>query len=270
MKLNKYKVPTCLSDYILSFTVLEAENLANICTGRVIPHEYFELAFNLGETIFINRIGEEKYTVKKESAVFFGQIVESFQLQLPQKMKTLIVKIFPWAMTTFTKYPIAELRGQIILPEFVFGKEINEVYQQLGESSSDQAGIKILEAFFRRKVAEENIQNSVFQSVSSIIMQQKGFVSIKKIGQQLGISRRTIELQFQSRLGITSSQFARKTRLRYAAKMLSEKPSWSYTSLAHNCGYFDQAHFIRDFKALIEQTPKNFFRNRPFVEDFLK
>lgn len=268
MKITKYKASEQLANSIFSYSILEATNPSIICSGKTLPHGYFELLFNLGEPIQIS-CSNQIHSIKQNDSIFLGQLMSSIQFQLPKKLNLLLVKVYPWAIPAFINYPVAELQDKIIPLELLLGNTIPNLVQQLMEANTHRIIIQRLEHFFIKKLASnKNIPKKPLQVASSLILQQKGFISIKEILAQVPVSRRTLELQFKNQLGITSTQFARKARLRYVAATLSNQSAMNYTTLAHWCGYFDQSHFIRDFKAVMHQTPTLFFKETPFVEDF--
>ena len=54
-------------------------------------------------------------------------------------------------------------------------------------------------------------------------------------------------------------QLARVARLQAALKMIQQKKFNSLTEIAYENGYFDQAHFIKDFREFTGISPKSFF-----------
>ncbi len=269
MKITRYFVPERLRPYIHAVTVIEGRHPAPL-VSRTIPHGYFEVTFNLGDPFAIAGNTENLYFLQQGKGILWGQLMQSWQYGLPPNTKLLEVKIHPWAIAAFTNYPVSELIEQAIAPEFVFGKEISELH--LLDMPDDAAALGQVLDFFQNSLLLSGpfFKRSVLQQSCIDIFRHNGFVAIQSIKDRLKVSRRTIELQFQSRLGITATQFARKTRLRYVAATLANARPISFTSLAHECGYFDQSHFIRDFKAVTRQAPKSFFSENLCVDCFFE
>ena len=92
--------------------------------------------------------------------------------------------------------------------------------------------------------------------------------------QQIKLSHRYLEKLFKKGLGIPPKRFARLIRTKDVSCSLLNNPDIALSSLAHEFGYFDQAHFIKDFKSITKQTPGaylNYMEKFPIheVEDYL-
>ena len=91
--------------------------------------------------------------------------------------------------------------------------------------------------------------------------------STQDLAKQLGVSRQTLYLQFQSRLGISPAQFRKVLRFRKTAGWLVEHPEKeTLTGLAYAMEFADQSHMIRDFRQMTGVVPGEYFRRieRPF------
>lgn len=242
-----------------------------LCSGKIIPHGYFEIIFNLSSPIYFDTPKQNRYSIKQGESVFFGQFNKGIQLDLPKKFKVLILKIYPWSLPAFIDYNANDLVNTAVKPEFIFGKTFKEIQYELLIEKNDDEKIKKLESFLSQKVKQYyTLRSSLFTQVCSHILQQHGFVAIKNIIQSVGAKRRTLEIQFKSNIGCTATQFSRKARLRYIADVYAQGQLNNFTFLAHYCGYYDQAHFIKDFKCVLDQPPKQFFKQTPFVDYFFK
>ena len=68
-----------------------------------------------------------------------------------------------------------------------------------------------------------------------------------------------MERKFMMVIGMSPKQLSRVVRLQATLKMLEQKQFTSLTSLAYENGYYDQAHFIKDFKEFTGHSPKSFY-----------
>jgi AraC-like DNA-binding protein len=72
---------------------------------------------------------------------------------------------------------------------------------------------------------------------------------------QAGISRRSFERMFDQEVGLAPGQLRQLLRIRRARYLIKTSPTAALTDIAYACGYFDQAHFNRHFRALVGETP---------------
>ena len=73
------------------------------------------------------------------------------------------------------------------------------------------------------------------------------------------ISRRQLTRKFSSTIGLSPKQLSKTIRLQASLKTLLTQKVTKFTDLAYENEYFDQAHFIKDFKAFTGLTPKEFY-----------
>jgi methylphosphotriester-DNA--protein-cysteine methyltransferase len=94
----------------------------------------------------------------------------------------------------------------------------------------------------------------------ALIHQRKGNIRIRDLAQQLHTSQSPLEKRFRAAVGASPKKFASIVRLKY---LLRQSPkSGSLTGLGYEAGFYDQAHFIKEFKAFTGDTPENYFRNQ--------
>jgi transcriptional regulator GlxA family with amidase domain len=101
--------------------------------------------------------------------------------------------------------------------------------------------------------------DSTTKSCVDLILQSKGQVMVTELAGRMNITRRNMERKFISLIGMSPKQLSRVTRLQATIKMLQENRFTSLTSLAYENGYYDQAHFIKDFKDFTGISPKAFY-----------
>ena len=84
---------------------------------------------------------------------------------------------------------------------------------------------------------------------------------IDELAGRLGLSGRQLELRFKERVGIGPKLLARMVRFQRIFQALEARASRRWGRVAAECGYYDQAHLIRDFRQFTGQTPAAFFRD---------
>ncbi len=100
------------------------------------------------------------------------------------------------------------------------------------------------------------------------ILSHKGQVTVERLAKYARMSCRQLERKFKERIGIPPKQLCRSLRFKNVFKYLEESPSESWASVALACGYYDQAHMIRDFKYYTGLSPERYFEYQPGMERF--
>ena len=95
------------------------------------------------------------------------------------------------------------------------------------------------------------------QWIAERLERSRGTLSIDPLRQIAGVSRKKLAVEFRAQVGTTPKVLARILRFRRARTLLLRGES-SFAEVAVRCGYFDQPHMIRDFRALGDMTPADF------------
>ena len=89
-----------------------------------------------------------------------------------------------------------------------------------------------------------------------------GNLPIQELADAAGLSLRHFQRRFRKLTGLNPKHYARICRIGHAVHRKELEPEASWTALAHESGYADQSHFIRDFKALTGTLPSGFLRGQ--------
>ena len=92
--------------------------------------------------------------------------------------------------------------------------------------------------------------------------QSAGSLAIRRLTSELGWSRKHLIAQFRQRIGLPPKLLARILRFNGVVRTLEHADRVHWAALASDCGYYDQAHFIRDFRAFSGTTPSDFLARR--------
>jgi AraC-like DNA-binding protein len=144
------------------------------------------------------------------------------------------------------------------------GKQLNEQLVQVGKHEK----IKLLEKFFLRRLKNFLTckENPYIHHALQMISSSSGLTSVTQICKRIGYSERYLFKHFQSIVGLTPKSFCKISRLQRAMRLM-EMRNFNLTEITHSCGYYDQAHFIKDFKSYAFDLPKEYIKNLPEVEN---
>ena len=121
----------------------------------------------------------------------------------------------------------------------------------------------ILSSIFIESFLLERLQllspNELAKKSVELLFQLKGQISVNELAHRLATSKRNLERRFLNQIGLSPKQLSKIIRLQTLLKKLEQNPSGSLTELAMECGYYDQAHFIKDFKEFTGLSPKQFY-----------
>ena len=109
-------------------------------------------------------------------------------------------------------------------------------------------------------IFRENNSAQINRAVHEIYKHQ-GFISIQTLAGKVCLSPQQFRRRFNEEVGMSPKEYSRIVRINHVLALLRKKTGSTLTQLTYQLGYFDQAHFIRDFKAVMGDSPKHFISN---------
>jgi AraC-like DNA-binding protein len=107
-------------------------------------------------------------------------------------------------------------------------------------------------------------------SFVDIVEAQRNNINLGEIAQSLGMSLKTLERRCLEVIGITPKSYIRLVRYNHALETVrTDKSGRNWIDIATECGYYDQSHFIREFKQLTGDSPEKYRTIRDLIGDFI-
>jgi AraC-like DNA-binding protein len=161
------------------------------------------------------------------------------------------------AAVSFFREPIHELfRESISLDHFMLRSELLILEERLKASNTDTKKIALVEAFLISKL-NSTLPDLLVASAISMIYKSKGNIRIKELLGKLHISQSVLEKRFRQVVGASPKKFA--SIVRFKNTIQTYDPNKSLTDLGYEAGFYDQAHFIKEFKHFTGDSPEIFF-----------
>jgi AraC-like DNA-binding protein len=121
--------------------------------------------------------------------------------------------------------------------------------------------ISMANMIFLKEIEKNNKQHAVVNSTLERIKAESGILTIKELSQSEYVSERHLNRLFNQYVGISAKMFLRIARVNNSINMLKNDHYKSCLNTAQILGYFDQSHFVHDFKQICGVSPKKFFKN---------
>lgn len=260
MEYQTYQPHPDLATLIKCFWTLDIPFQPDAQKQRVLPDGCIEMIFILGDDI--KRYTSERDYILQPRAMVLGQITRPYYVEPTGHVNSFAVRFYPYGFANFTSAPIKELSNkETPVSEILEEKTATELESKIKNAADTKERIRIIENLFIHKFKEKITVGGILKSTIDEILSAGGSNSIKSVLRNNLNRRRQLERKFSKTIGLSPKQFAKVIRLQAALKLLLQTNPDSLTKIAYENNYFDQAHFIKDFKEFTGVSPKEFYNN---------
>lgn len=188
-----------------------------------------------------------------------GQLTQPYEVEPTGATGTFFVCFHPNGFLPFATMPIKEMENTAIPLDQLFGADGSTIAQQILTASSTQERIALIEAFLFRRLLDTETYDRIVSSTVDTILTANGQLSVNELSEKNNVSRRQLSRKFASDIGLSPKQLSKTIRLQATLKTLLANEATKLTDLAYENEFYDQAHFIKDFKEFTGLTPKEFY-----------
>ena len=200
--------------------------------------------------------------IERGQSGIFGVNTRRFQVQLAGKGWVFGIKFRPGAFYPLYRAPIATLTNRVVGLDTVFGPAGLEYEQRVLTCTSVAEMIDCAEEFLRRRLPPPDRNVALIHDVVEQIAADRTIIRVSEIADRIGVSQRTLQRLFGQYVGVNPKWVIQRYRLLEAADQLANDARIDLSGLAQTLGYFDQAHFINDFRATVGSTPVEYTKRR--------
>ncbi len=255
-----------LKQLIKFFWVLKSDHPVSL-NHKLLPVNNIDIILNFSSPITYGFKGQIKQTPK----YFFTGIRDQYYDNIQTgKVNMLGISFFPAGLHPFLKIPISEFTNTTIELDDVIHNFNSTLEQKICPNDSSLQQIKMLEEYFLNLIAPGSIQaDNVFQ-VLNAFYSNIDTLDISAFCDWYGIHQRKLERIFNKNIGISPKSFKRLNRFQKVLHQILNKPHVDLTVVAHEMNYYDQAHFIKDFKSFAGCPPSRFMKEKRSIFEIME
>ncbi len=266
MLIQYIKPSGILALYIKYYWVLEIDASEGEVCERVVPTGNIELMFHYKRPFICRQ--EEKNGAQPRSII--SGIAGGFSdVATDGDAGVIAVTFYPFGACNFFSFPLIEIENAGINLCDIDRSNGKRLEEQVGAARTTRERVAAIEQYLMERFAPVDGDDLRFLRTSiSIVNSHRGRIAAAELSGMVYLTGRSLERKFSHLIGKTPKQFIRIVRFQNVVSHLSAAGEESLSALALENGYFDQAHFIRDFKALAGYTPKEFLKLGPCGSDY--
>ncbi len=247
MRFEIFQPSEILRPYIKQFAISEIEYESEY---KVFPSLGIVIGFQYKGNLAII---QDSDISTLQSAGITG-IVDSYKVfKNSPGIGTFLVFFTEIGLAHFTNHPVNELFNLSIGLDYIFEKSlVYEVQERLVLAQTDEQKIQVVERFFLSQLKSISTDKLIVEAVR-MIYQSHGSIRVKELNEKLHISLSPFEKRFRKLVGTSPKKFASIVRFNVALSSLENNKS--LLEICYENNFFDQAHFIKDFKQFTGVTP---------------
>lgn len=189
-----------------------------------------------------------------------GVSTRKFSRVLEGRGRVLGAKFHVGGLRPFIAVPASAYTDRVLPLHQVFGAAASNLHRRVLAHADHHAAIGVLEAFLRARQPRHDAAITRVRQIAARISGDRDMRQAEQLAQEFGMGLRTLQRLFGEYAGVSPKWMIRRYRLQEAAERIAAAASIDWARIAHELGYADQAHFIRDFKRLIGKSPDDYFR----------
>jgi AraC-like DNA-binding protein len=214
-----------------------------------------ELIFTSGERYFRKM---SMRAVRLPSSFVIGPFQNELELFSRGRTTLVAARFWPWAFHSLSRVPMPDLKNTVRSCRRTLGTAGALLEQKIADIGSPDDKIATLQDALSNAIASAQRTKLVSRPIAIDIINGRGMIRVTDLLQKHGIQARQLERVFHDEIGVTAKVFSRIVRFNHAKKMIETNPDINLLTLTYECGYADQAHFIRNFREMFGITPAYF------------
>ena len=259
MNAKIFKPSEYLVDFVKCYWTLDGAKETTPKRNTIVPDGTMKLIFHYGDLYWHHP--ENRDSFLQPRCFLIGQLTKPYVVEPDGDTGTFAVRFHSDGFLPFATIPIKEMENTPIPLERLFGEEGLKLELKILEANGVLERIEIMESFLLSRLNSKELMDRVVKSTIETILTANGQLSINALSKQSSLNRRVLSRKFSSTVGLSPKQLSKIIRLQISLKSLLNKDVSKLTDLAYENGYFDQSHFIKDFKIFTGVTPKEFYKD---------
>ena len=178
------------------------------------------------------------------------------KLVLVGQVESFAIFLKPLGLWQMFGIPTRLMADTFFDAEAMLGREVQDLWHRMAETPDFGARVAATEAFLLRRLPRSTAEDQIISRAALSIFQQGGAGRMDAVAADCCLSMRQFERRFIAEIGISPKRFARIARFQTLLDAKIRRPERSWTRLAHEFGFHDQMHMIRDFELMTGMSPE--------------
>jgi len=169
----------------------------------------------------------------------------------------------------FFPLPMNEMADRVVDADLLWGKDFAFLRERLLEIKEIDLKFKAAETFLLKHFQSRLVTNPAVDYALGEIIRRPDQISLARLNQNIGYSQKHFIDMFKKQVGIAPKPYLKIIRFQKAISEIEERKEVNWTDISQDCGFYDQAHFINDFKFFSGFTPEEYVRRKNDILNYV-
>ncbi len=235
-----------------------SEGTVTYSREKILPNGAVELLINLGAPHRLLDRNDPERGVPFRRAWVAGVQREYVLIEAAAESRMMGVRFRPLGAYAFLGVPMEEISDRVVDLDGILGPGSDRLRERIGEAPDLASRFRLLEAALVAGCRRGPRPDAGVGWALGSLRRSGGTIPVGRLSRELGISDRSFIGRFRRQVGLTPKLYARILRFSRVVESLQARRAVNWADVAQMTGYYDQAHFNRDFRAFSGGTPGDF------------
>ncbi len=258
-----------LSQFVENIWLVEGFS-ADDTREKILPDGAIELIIDLAtrpKTIFSDETSTTFRTVRK--GWISGERTRYIVIGAELNQSMVGIRFRPGGAYPFFRFPISELSESVTELDLIWGSLVDEIREELSQIKTPEARLVRLETFLLKQARRSLEANRLIVFAVQQLQHSPQFLAIRDLANTIGITQKHLITQFEKVVGLRPKSFARVCKFQKVLNIIEQQKQIEWSAIASDCGYYDQAHFIKEFHNFSGLNPSAYVTQRGEYVNFI-
>jgi AraC-like DNA-binding protein len=240
---------------------------------RFLPDGNTEIIFNLSENpqfIYDNETLQAVQTC--QHTWVSGVRTRPITIPSGRGSRMLVVAFKKGKASPFYPMPMSEIADEVVEAEVIFGRDVRDLRERLLAAPTIQLMFSLVERFILQRAGESLSPDMTAECVEyavSTITSRPSKLGIQRLSEEIGYSQKHFTTLFKKQVGVSPGQYTQIMRFQKTILAIEKDESIHWSEIALRQGYYDQAHFIHEFRHFSGFTPGEYLTRKTDLLNYI-